>query len=462
MCIYTLSNCKVRLIFEQTVVICHIFSIFACIMRRLCIKIKVLCLFTVILWAFGDKISASTVRFSQSDTVVTALSEDEINEALMIAIDSVVEVPLEWPQSMTVGIAKLLENPMFNRTQVAILVYDLDGDSVLYDHGSYQLMRPASVMKLLTSTTALNSLGGDHLFKTQLYYTGEVCDSTLHGDIYIKGGFDPLFGSDDMYAFIQSLKQKEIFNIDGNIYADVSFKDTLKWGEGWCWDDKEATLTPLLYDGKNVFMEKFMQRLTAEGIKHPLTYIQRRAEGEDLVCIEQRTHSVDQMLTHMMKASDNLYAESLFYQLGASNDKPYASARNSADKVYALIRELGLSPDDYTIADGSGLSLYNYITPQLVVRLLRYVWQRNNIYNHLYPTLPISGVDGTLRNRMKGTPAYGKIHAKTGTLRKVSTLAGYTRAANGTNLAFCIFNQGLLNSAEGRSFQDDVCNQLVK
>lgn len=407
------------------------------------------------------KTPVRSILSAQPDTIEVA-TEAELNAILQAAVDSVAEIPLEWPQSMTVGIAKLLEHPMFLRSQVGMMVYDLDGDSILYEHKSQQLMRPASVTKLLTACTALNSLGSDHLFRTRLYYKGEVADSVLHGDIYIKGGFDPLFGADDMYALIQSLKRKEIYNIEGNIYADVSFKDTLKWGEGWCWDDKEATLTPLLYDAKDVFMDRFMQRLTDEGITHPDTFVRQRAVEAGVILLEERSHSVSQMLTHMMKTSDNLFAESLFYQLGASDNKPYASARNSAAKGYALIQSMGLNPTDYTIADGSGLSLYNYFTPQLVVRLLRYAWHRSNILDYLYPSLPVSGVDGTLRNRMTGTPAYKKIHAKTGTLRKVSTLAGYTTASNGTNLAFCIFNQGILNSAEGRDFQDKVCNLLVE
>ncbi len=380
-------------------------------------------------------------------------------EAFEIVLD---EPELSWPQSMTADIDSLLDDPLFSRSQVAILVYDLDGDSVLYDHGGRQLMRPASVTKLLTAITAIDQLGGDYTFRTRLYCRGEVADSVLHGDIYVRGGFDPLFGSDDMHAFAEALKQRQIYTIDGNIYADVSFKDTLKWGEGWCWDDKESTLTPLLYDGKDVFMQRFMQTLTSEGIAHPATYIHQRAQGDSLVVIEERGHTVDQVLVNMMKQSVNLYAESLFYQLGASDSIPYASARVSAEKEYALIRSMGLNPDDYTVADGSGLSIYNYFTPQLVVSLLRYAWQRDNILEHLYPTLPVAGVDGTLKNRMKDTPAYKLVHAKTGTLRKVCTLAGYTQAANGTNLAFCIFNQGILNATEGRHFQDQVCNALVR
>ncbi|MBP5361369.1 MAG: D-alanyl-D-alanine carboxypeptidase/D-alanyl-D-alanine-endopeptidase [Bacteroidaceae bacterium] len=378
----------------------------------------------------------------------------------------------QWGEALAFSLDSLLEAPMFQRSQVAILVYDLDGDSVVYDRGARQLMRPASVMKVLTATTALTELGADYSFRTTLAYDGIIEPDTLlsdslhewqvlRGDVYIKGGFDPLFNEDDMEAFVQSLRDRGIRCIDGRVYADLSFKDTLKWGEGWCWDDKEATLTPLLYKAKDVFMPRFLQALDADSIVRPAGY--GRITGgstADLSVLCERTHTIADMLTRMMKESDNLYAESLFYQLSAARQR--ATARLSAEREYALMRQIGLNPDAYTVADGSGLSLYNYLTPQLVVKLLRYVWTSPTIMATLYPVLPVAGVDGTLKKRMKGTRAEGNVHAKTGTLSKVSTLAGYATAGNGTHLAFCIFNQGVLNSQEGRDFQDRVCLQLVK
>ena len=427
-------------------------------MKKIIANLKTISLFVLFLSTVQAK-SFGLNNVVMRDTNSLACAEDTVDAE---AADSTETEVLKWPQSMTVGIDKLLEDPMFERSQVAVVVYNLDADTVMYNYMGRQLMRPASVMKLFTASTALDNLGGDHLFETRLYYRGVISDSVLHGDIYIKGGFDPMFGYDDMYSFVDNIKLRGINRIDGKIYTDVSFKDTLKWGEGWCWDDKETTLTPLLYDGKDIFVTKFMQRLTHDGIAHPNTYVSGRAEGDSLVLLDIRSHTVDQMLTHTMKNSDNLYAESLFYQLGAKSSAPYASTRRSVEKVNALIRKLGFDPSEYTVADGSGLSLYNYVTPNLVVGLLKYVWNNNNILNHLYPTLPVSGVDGTLRNRMINTPAEYVIHAKTGTLRKVSTLAGYAKAYNGVNLALCIFNQGILNAAEGKRFQDKVCSLMVE
>ena len=111
----------------------------------------------------------------------------------------------------------------------------------------------------------------------------------------------------------------------------------------------------------------------------------------------------------------------------------------------------------YRIADGSGLSLYNYVTPELMVRLLRYAYLKRDVIAALYPALPVAGVDGTLKKRMTKGPAFENVHAKTGTVTCVTSLAGYCTAANGHKLAFSIINQGCLRDSESRAFQDRVC-----
>ena len=95
---------------------------------------------------------------------------------------------LPWPQSAVVHIDRLLQNDMFNTSQVGIMVYDLDADSVIYRHNERQLMRPASTMKLITAITAIDKLGGSYQFKTDLCYTGVVENGTLKGN----WGFQPL------------------------------------------------------------------------------------------------------------------------------------------------------------------------------------------------------------------------------------------------------------------------------
>ena len=125
-----------------------------------------------------------------------------------------------------------------------------------------------------------------------------------------------------------------------------------------------------------------------------------------------------------------------------------------------MISKVGLGHRPYRIADGSGLSLYNYLSADLEVRLLRYAYRNSTIYLHLLPSLPVAGSDGTLRNRMRGSFAADNVKAKTGTLEGVSALAGYCTAANGHRLCFSIINQGIMHASNGRRFQDRVCNAL--
>ena len=164
----------------------------------------------------------------------------------------------------------------------------------------------------------------------------------------------------------------------------------------------------------------------------------------------------------MMKESDNLYAESVFYQLGRNANGNPATAKSSAEKVKDLIKRIGLDASQYSIADGSGLSLYNYVSAELEVMVLRHAARNEWIDIHLRPSLPIAGEDGTLKRRMVGTSAQGNVRAKTGSLRGVSSLAGYCTAANGHRLCFSIINQGVRSTKHGRDFQDKVCEILTR
>ena len=151
----------------------------------------------------------------------------------------------------------------------------------------------------------------------------------------------------------------------------------------------------------------------------------------------------------MMKESDNLCAECVFYQLG----------RTRKEVAARLVPLLG---EEVTVADGSGLSLYNYQTPETFTRLLGYAAARpDSIFQPLLAALPIAGVDGTLKNRMQGTAAEVAVRAKTGTVTAVSTLVGYTTQRSTNHLlAFAIMNQGVKSGAQGRALQDEVCRVI--
>ena len=358
-------------------------------------------------------------------------------------------------------IDKLLEHPMFETSQLGLMVYDLTADSTLYTRGHRQLLRPASTMKLITAIATIDKLGGSYQFRTSLYYTGKVDNGTLTGDVYCVGGFDPRFNADDLKAFVDGIKSMGVDTIRGRILADRTMKDSDTLGEGWCWDDDNPVLSPLLVSRKDLFLSRFLQELRESAIVvEASTGEAPLPNGAFIVCT--RFHSIDQILMRMMKDSDNLYAESMFYQLAASSGERPAKAKHARREIARLIERVGLNPSSYKIADGSGLSLYNYVTPELEVALLRYAYRNADIYIHLYPSLPIAGEDGTLKRRMRGGFASGNVHAKTGTLTCITSLAGYCTAPNGHVLAFSIINQGVMHDSNGRSFQNRVCEAMCK
>lgn len=393
----------------------------------------------------------------------TMVDNDDSSIADPLMIDSLEKdtIILEWPQSVQVNIDRLLKSSMFETSQVGIMIYDLDADSAIYRYNERQLMRPASTMKLITAIAAIDRLGGSYQFKTKLKYTGSIENRTLTGDLYCVGGFDPRFNSDDMNAFIENLKEMGVDTIRGILYADYSMKERYLLGEGWCWDDDNPVLSPLLFGRKDKFMERFANDLRKNDVVVQ-AFNSTGTAPSDSYEICTRFHTIDQVLMRMMKESDNLYAESMFYQIAASTGNRPASAKDARSVIKRLIEKVGLDPSKYKIADGSGLSLYNYVSAELEIKLLRYAYRNDNVYMHLLPSLPVAGIDGTLKNRMRGTFASGNVRAKTGTVTGINSLAGYCTASNGHKICFAIINQGLLHGKNGRAFQDKVCEILCR
>lgn len=395
------------------------------------------------------------------ETEETGAEADSLTCDTLASDTAAVDFSLPWPQNVQARIGRLLENSMFETSQVGMMVYDLTADSTIFRHNERQMLRPASTMKLVTAIAGIDRLGSSYQFRTSLYYTGTIDNGTLTGDIWCVGGFDPLFNSDDMKAFVESIHQMGVDTIRGRIVADKSMKDADRLGEGWCWDDDNPVLSPLLISRKDKFTERLVEDLMEAGITVDAYQTEDvLPNGAYIVCT--RFHTIDQVLMGMMKDSNNLSAEAMFYQIAAADGRRPARASYARSVIRRLIGRTGLRGDDYKIADGSGLSLYNYVSAELEVRLLRYAYLNAEIYNHLLPSLPIAAQDGTLSKRMHGSFTDGNVRAKTGTLTGISSLAGYCTAANGHTLCFAIINQGIMHGRNGRAFQDRVCTALCE
>ena len=165
-----------------------------------------------------------------------------------------------------------------------------------------------------------------------------------------------------------------------------------------------------------------------------------------------------------LKESDNLSAEALFRQLGRKNGHvSHLSFEDCQRVVERFMRHsLGYDPENYRIVDGSGVSLYNYVSPRLILAYLNYAYRHPDVFRLFYDCLPVAGVDGTLRGRMRSGKAFRNVRAKTGTVTGISSLAGYLTSVNGHKVSFVIINQNVLKARQARDLQDKICELLIR
>ena len=166
-------------------------------------------------------------------------------------------------------------------------------------------------------------------------------------------------------------------------------------------------------------------------------------------------------LEDMMHNSKNLTSESLLKYIGIT-DSSKGTWENGIHKVKMyLFDEVSIDTSALRIADGSGLSRYNLLTANQIVRLLVHMHGKDN-GNAFVETLPHGNEsDSRLEGRL--LEAQDKIYAKTGSISGVSCLSGYAFSSTQGPLAFSIMINGFVGSIKPyRDFQDEVCNWLVK
>ena len=172
---------------------------------------------------------------------------------------------------------------------------------------------------------------------------------------------------------------------------------------------------------------------------------------------------LSRILWEMNKPSDNLIAELLLKTIGAELSGSQGTAEKGLGAISNFLGEIGMDWEHYTLADGSGVSRYNLVTASLLTDLLVYMFRNFSVMPEYLASLPVGGVDGTLTRRMRGMKAEGVLRAKTGTLRGLTALAGYTVTADGETVAFSIIMSnyhGLVSPR--RALQDKIGDILTR
>lgn len=372
-------------------------------------------------------------------------------------------------------IDSLTSQPEFRNAHWGVLIVNPRTGDTIYSRNAGKLFMPASNMKIITSAVALAQLGPDYAYRTTFAANGEVRDSLLDGDLIVIGRGDPTI-SDRMRGLAtlvmdtlaDSLRTHGVRQITGELaHAGNAFPDSTR-GYGWEWDDlgeyygagvdeltfnegtAPTTLGPLpdtvrdsLYSGpakdpSRAYLEAFHDALTRKGIV---------VDGGVADSIAPMPFKLDTLFIYvspplrailpvLMKPSQNQVAELVFKSIGL--ERGGAGTIDSARSVVA--RQLlawGAEPDGFRIADGSGLSRHNLLTPTTLVKVLDGM-QRDTAFAVFYNSMPVAGVDGTLKSRMKGTTAEGNVRAKTGSIAAARALSGYVTSADGERLVFSI------------------------
>jgi D-alanyl-D-alanine carboxypeptidase/D-alanyl-D-alanine-endopeptidase (penicillin-binding protein 4) len=168
-----------------------------------------------------------------------------------------------------------------------------------------------------------------------------------------------------------------------------------------------------------------------------------------------------------LKPSQNLYTELILRTLGKvvppppdSLDASRTSEEAGLEIVKTFLKEAGVNTSGLALTDGSGLSRNDMITAEASVQLLTYMG-RHRYAGVFREALPIAGVDGTLRNRLKGTSAENNVRAKTGSLSSAASLAGYLTTAGGENLVFSIMVNNYAVDTDVRSLCIDPITVLL-
>jgi D-alanyl-D-alanine carboxypeptidase/D-alanyl-D-alanine-endopeptidase (penicillin-binding protein 4) len=370
-------------------------------------------------------------------------------------------------------------------TRSSAYVYDLTAKQALFSERATAMRPPASVQKLYTATTALARFGPTTRLPTTVLGSGQLNPGGVwEGDLYLRGGGDPTFGSTSFIRrhygglgasvstlVAQLVNTDRIHSITGSVYGDEGYLNALR-GEpssGFAPDFfLEGTLSGLAFDRGASGSERgphapaaYAARKLWQTLRNAGVSIRGRsaAASAPLGATEiarVSSPTVSQLVGLMLPPSDNFFAETLLKDLGAAYGGAGSTAAGASVVGQTISTMLGFKP---RVVDGSGLSEADRTSTYQIADLL-VVLAPTPTGALLRSSLAVAGRTGTLAKRMRRTAAAGRCQGKTGTLTGYSNLVGYCQAANGHLLAFAFFNDGISTSLAHR-IQDHMTITLA-
>ncbi len=184
----------------------------------------------------------------------------------------------------------------------------------------------------------------------------------------------------------------------------------------------------------------FSALLKREGIRFRGRILRGKTPADAKLLVRQTSRPLGEIIRGLNKHSNNLIAEQILKTIGAEMFGLPGTTEKGLLAVQKYMLYMGVPPGSFDLADGSGLSRLNRITPKAIVALLEGVYHDFRVLPEYLASLAVVGVDGTIKKRLRGSLAARRIRAKTGLLAGIQALSGYAAAKNGETLAFSILS----------------------
>jgi serine-type D-Ala-D-Ala carboxypeptidase/endopeptidase (penicillin-binding protein 4) len=369
----------------------------------------------------------------------------------------------------------------------------LDGGRVAYRRDLDRTMVPASVLKLLTGTAALKVLGADTKLATVAGAAQPLADGVVDGDLFVVGGGDPLLTTPGFQASLDDPEQlTEAYSdladalvaaglkeVRGGIVGDDSRYEDVRWVPSWPTRyQREGFVGPLsalmVNDGQTGFTDSPDQKtadrkpgdppaLAAQTLKTLLVARGVKVAGGGSAgtapdglqeVARKESVPVSQIVGEMITDSDNTTAELLTREMGVVA-KGQGTTVAGIQVIAETLSSLGYDTTGLVLHDGSGLDPADKVPCTLVLDVLT----RSGRDSVIGRAMAVAGRTGTLRKRMLGSEATGRVQAKTGTLNEVNALAGFADTPKGNAITFLMIQNGL--QPNGMSWVDKYAALLM-
>lgn len=456
--------------------------------------------------------------------------------------------PVFAEENFKAELQKMIKHSGIPESDLGLYITTGEGDhqEVVLDVNSKKKMIPASISKVATSSAVLEYFPPGYKFKTQLVSAGTAQDKVLKGDLYLKGGGDPSFVSENMWFLVNNFKRNEIQKIEGDLVVDDSFFDQKRYDSSrqservdraydapvgamsFNWNSINIYVRPsekagepatVFLDPENDYVRLVNKTTTSSGSDNSIvasrvedknfggdvihvagkigksskevviyknvtqpdlwsgynlkSFLSQRgitvtgkvrvgkAPEKSVVMAEAESKGVEQTLADMNKFSNNYVAEMLTKNMGALKGTP-ATLDSGMEMIIAHLKKLGIPEDQYYLQNPSGFTRDNKISPYAMWKIVQHLRNDFQVQPEFLTSLPIAGIDGTLKKRMKNSPGERWVRAKTGFLTNVVALTGYAGRSDGRVFTFTFIFNGTKDEGSVRNFFDQMLIALTK